>query len=74
MFSNIEAFLCVVEAQELMRFHQDRRPALIVMKGHKPWIMYDGAEHEAHILDCSEVITGVEDFSGALILPFIEQI
>ncbi len=26
--------------------------------GHKPWIMYDGAEHEAHILDCSEVITG----------------
>ncbi len=49
--------LCV-EAQELMRFHQDERPALIVMKGNKPWIMYDGAEHEAHILDCSEVVTG----------------
>ncbi len=28
---------------------------------------------QAHILDCSEVITGVEDFSGALILPFIGQ-
>ncbi len=49
-----------VKAQELMRFHQDERLALIVMnmKGHKPWIMYDGAEHEAHSLDCSEVITG----------------
>ncbi len=39
--------------------------------------MYDGAElknnpHEAHMWDFSEVITGVEDFSGALILPFIE--
>ncbi len=51
-----------MEAQELMRFHQHGRPALIVMKGHKPWIMYDGAEHEAHILDCSEVITGDGEF------------
>ncbi len=32
-------FMC--EAQELMRFHQDGGPTLIVMKGHKPWIMYD---------------------------------
>ncbi len=48
-------FVC---GQELMTFHQDGRPALIVMKGHKPWIMYDGAEYEAHIWDCSEVITG----------------
>ncbi len=32
------------EAQELMIFHQDGGPALIAMKGHKPWIMYDGAE------------------------------
>ncbi len=32
-------------------------PVIIVMKGHKPWIMYDGAEHEAHILDCSEDVT-----------------
>ncbi len=62
-----------MEAQELMRFHQDGRPVLIVMKSHKPWIMYDEAEHEALILDCSEVMTGVEDFSWALILPFIGQ-
>ncbi len=32
------------EAQELMRFHEDGGPTLIVMKGHKPWIMYDRAE------------------------------
>ncbi len=32
------------EAQELMRFHQDRGPTLIVIKDHKLWIMYDGAE------------------------------
>ncbi len=24
----------------------------------KSWIMYDGAKHQTHILDCSEVITG----------------
>ncbi len=35
-------FMC--EAQELMRFHQDGGPTLIVMKGHKLWIMYDGAD------------------------------
>ncbi len=63
-----------VEAHELMRFHQDGRPALIVMKGHKPWIMYDGAEHEAHIYGLFRSHHWVvEDFSGALILLFIGQ-
>ncbi len=46
-----------MKTQELMRFHQYGGPVLIVMKGHKPWIMYDEAEHEALFLDCSEVIT-----------------
>ncbi len=46
-----------------MRFHQDGGLALIVMKGLKPWIMYDGAELKIifirHIYGtCLEVITG----------------
>ncbi len=32
------------KVQKLMRLHQDGGTALIAMKGHKPWIMYDGAE------------------------------
>ncbi len=59
---------CVV-IQELMRFHQDGGPALIVMKGHEAWIMYDGAElknkqHQTHIWDCSEVIIMSGGFKG----------
>ncbi len=64
-----------MEAQELMRFHQDGGLALIVMKGHKPWIMYDGAELKLiltrHIFGTGQKSSlGVEDFSGAQILPF----
>ncbi len=67
-----------MEAQELMRFHQDVGTALIVMKGHKPRMMYDGAElkiiiimHIFGIVQKSSL--GVEDFSGAPILHFIWQ-
>ncbi len=64
------------EAQELMRFHEDGGPALIAMKSHKPWIMYDGAELKIilmrHIYGTFQKSSlGVEDFSGAPILPFI---
>ncbi len=61
-----------------MRFHQEGGASLTIMKGHKPWNVYNWAElknnpHESHIWDCSETITGVEDFNGALILLFIGQ-
>ncbi len=64
------------EAQELMRFHQNGGPTLIVLKGHKPWIMYDRAELKIilmrHICGTFQKSSlWVEDFSGALILPFI---
>ncbi len=49
--------------------------ALIVMKGHKAWIVYDGAERK--IMHLRQIIVtvqksslGVENFSGAPILPF----
>ncbi len=42
-FQASRSFSCV-EAQELMIFHQGGGPALIVMKGHIQWIMYDGAK------------------------------
>ncbi len=65
-----------VEAQELMRFHQNGVPALIAMKGHSPWIMYEGAELKLilmrHIYGTFQKSSlGVQDFSGAPILPFI---
>ncbi len=68
-----------MEAQELMKFHQDGGPALSVMKGHKPWIMYDGAELKIipmrHIYGTVlKSSPGVEDFSGAQILQFIGQL
>ncbi len=61
------------EAQELMRFHQDGGPTLIVMKGHKLWIMYARSELTIiHICGTFQTSSlGVEDFSGAQILPFI---
>ncbi len=64
------------EAQELKKFHEDGGPALIEMKGHKPWIMYDGAELKIilmrHIYGTFQKSSlAVEDFSGALILPLI---
>ncbi len=64
------------EVQELMRFHQDGGPTLIVMKGHKPWIMYDRAELKIilmrHICGTFQKSSlAMEDFSVAPILPFI---
>ncbi len=61
-------FMC--EAQELIRFYQDGGPTLIVMKGHKPWIMYDRTElkviHMRHICGTVQKSSlGMEDFSGA---------
>ncbi len=67
-----------MEAQELMRFHQDGGPALIVMKGHKLWIMYDGAELKIilikHIFRTVQKLSqGGKDFSVSPILKFIGQ-
>ncbi len=65
-----------VEAQELMRFHQDGGPALIVMKGHKPpWIMYDLKIVFMRYIygTVQKSLLGVENFSGAPILPFNGQ-
>ncbi len=64
------------EAQELMRFHQDGGPTLIVIKSHKPWIMYSRAELKIIIMrhiygTFQKSSLGVEDFSGAPIWPFI---